>query len=276
MTRKQQRRVGYAIYYLVAGAIALTFVAPMVWSLIASVTGARATGGSGVIGFDNYRRLIQFGEGLDRYLFNSVVVAVVAVIGTLLVTVPGGYAFARFRFPGKNVLFIAALAILMIPHPTILVPLYTLLGWVGGQNSLSMVGMILVMFQLPFGLFLMRNAFEGLPKELEEAALIDGCTTFGALRRVLLPAVRPSMVTVAMFAFLASWNEFMTPLILLAEGSKFTLPVALVTLRTGEMGAMDMGALMAGIVITAIPCVVLFVGLQKQYVRGFTSGALKG
>jgi multiple sugar transport system permease protein len=263
-------------FYSTATALAIVFLSPLVWAAHSSVYGARATGGDAGYGWENYRRLIEYGEGLGTYLTNSIVVSVLTVAGTLVVTVLGGYAFARFDFPGKNLLFLAALAILMIPHPTILIPLYEILRSVGLQSSLIGLSLVLVMFQLPFALFMMRNAFEALPRELEEAALVDGCTSFGALVRILLRAVTPAMVTVGLFAFLASWNEFIAPLIFLSEGSKFTLPVALVSLRSGEFGAVDVGALQAGIVVTAIPCLVLFLLLQRHYVRGFTAGAVRG
>jgi multiple sugar transport system permease protein len=123
---------------------------------------------------------------------------------------------------------------------------------------------------------MMRNSFEALPVELEEAALIDGCTPTGALRRVLLRGVAPGMVTVALFSFLAAWNEFVAPLIFLTDGSKFTLPVALFNLQSGNLGSVDFGALQSGVVTAAVPCVVVFLLLQRYYVRGFTSGALKG
>jgi multiple sugar transport system permease protein len=267
------RAVGF---YSTNTALAVFFLGPLVWSFYSSIHGPKATGGTDGFGSDNYVRLADYGAGLSRYTWNTSVVSALTVAGTLLVTILGGYALARFRFPGKDLLFIGALAILMIPHPTILVPLYTMLNWVGLQNSLLSVALVLVMFQLPFGLFMMRNAFEALPKELEEAALLDGCSNLGALRRVLLPAVTPAMVTVGMFAFLASWNEFLTPLIFLTQGRNFTLPIALVSLRSGEMGTVDLGALQAGIVVTAIPCLLMFVLLQRHYVRGFTAGAVRG
>jgi multiple sugar transport system permease protein len=273
---QQRRLLGNSAFYGSSVVLAVLFLSPLVWSLFTSVYGSRATDGGGGFGLANYGRLVEYGEGLGVYLWNSIVIAVIAVTGTLVVTVLGGYAFARFRFPGKNLLFVGALAILMIPHPTILVPLYTMLGWVGLRNSLLSVALVLVMFQLPFGLFMMRNAFEALPKELEEAAMLDGCTNFGALRRILLRAVTPAMVTVGMFAFLAAWNEFLTPLIFLTNGDSFTLPVALVSLRSGEMGSVDLGALQAGIVVTAIPCLLVFTLLQRHYVRGFTAGAVRG
>lgn len=271
-----RRRFGDGAFYGTSIVLAVIFLTPLVWSFFTSIYGSRATGGNPGFGTDNYERLIDYGAGLGTYVWNSVVVSVVAVVGTLIVSVLGGYAFARYTFPGKNLIFLGALAILMIPHPTILVPLYTMLVWAGLQNSLVSVGLVLVMFQLPFALFMMRNAFEALPKELEEAALLDGCSGFGALRRVLLRGVTPAMVTVGMFAFLAAWNEFLTPLIFLTQGDSFTLPIALVSLRSGEMGAIDLGALQAGIVVTAIPCLLIFILLQRHYVRGFTAGAVRG
>lgn len=272
---RTRAKVGNSAFYTTAGALAVLFLAPLVWSGFSSVFGPDAGGGVNGFGLDNYHRLVAYGAGLGTYAANSVIVSVISVAGTLVVTVLGGYALARFNFPGKNLLFIGALAILMIPHPTILIPLYTLLGYAGLQNSLLGVALVMIMFQLPFGLFMMRNAFDALPKELEEAALIDGCDSFGALRQVLLRAVVPAMVTVGMFAFLASWNEFLTPLIFLTQGQNFTLPVALVSLRSGEMGAIDLGALQAGIAVTAIPCILIFTLLQRHYVRGFTAGAVR-
>ncbi|MDB5244129.1 MAG: carbohydrate transporter permease [Spirosoma sp.] len=272
---RARRATGNSAFYVTATALAILFLAPLVWSGFSSVYGPDAGGGTTGFGLDNYQRLARYGAGLGRYATNSIIVSVISVLGTLVVTVLGGYALARFTFPGKNLLFLGALAILMIPHPTILIPLYTLLGYAGLQNSLLGVALVMIMFQLPFGLFMMRNAFDAIPRELEEAALLDGCTSFGALRRVLLRAATPAMVTVGMFAFLASWNEFLTPLIFLTQGQNFTLPIALVSLRSGEMGAVDLGALQAGIVVTAIPCILIFTLLPRHYVRGITSGALR-
>jgi multiple sugar transport system permease protein len=198
------------------------------------------------------------------------------VIGTLVIATLGGYGFARFTFPGKNILFLLTLGILMVPYATILIPLYVVLGHMHLQNTLFGLSLVLVLFQLPFAVFMMRNAFESLPKELEEAAMVDGCSSFGALRRILIHGVRPALITVGLFAFLASWNDFFAPLILLSDGSKFTLPVAVVSMREQVFGAVDYGALEAGVVVMALPCVALFLGLQRHYVQGFTTGALRG
>ncbi|MEV4170537.1 MULTISPECIES: carbohydrate ABC transporter permease [unclassified Nonomuraea] len=251
--------------YLTLSALAVLFLFPLVWSGYASLEEP-----------SNYLEMAQFGEGVGTYATNSVLVSVMTVGGTLVVSALGGYGFARFDFPGKNLLFLATLAILMVPYATILIPLYVLLGYLGLQNSLVGLSLVFVMFQLPFALFMMRNAFEAVPRELEEAALVDGCGTFRAFSRILLHAVRPALITVGLFAFLASWNDFFAPLILLNDGSSFTLPVAVVSMTQHTFGAIDYGMLQAGVMVMAIPCLILFIVLQRHYVRGFMSGALRG
>jgi multiple sugar transport system permease protein len=263
-------------YYSTAAALAILFLLPLGWAGVASVQGQAGSGQATGVGFGNYKAMAEYGEGIGTYLANTAAVAVMTVVGTLVVSALGGYAFARFRFPGKELLFLATLAILMVPYATILIPLYVVLGHLGLQNSLVGLSLVLIMFQLPFAIFMMRNSFEAVPRELEEAALVDGCTTFSALRRILLRAVRPGLITVGLFAFLASWNDFFAPLILLSDGDKFTLPVAVVAMRERSFGAIDYGALEAGVMVMALPCIVLFLFLQRHYVQGFTTGALRG
>ena len=168
------------------------------------------------------------------------------------------------------------LAILMVPYATLLIPLYVLLTQVGLQNSLIGLALVLTMFQLPFSTFMMRISFEAVPRELDEAAMVDGCSTFTALWRVLIPAVKPGLITVGLFAFLAAWNDFMAPLILINDSDRMTLPLAVSNLRGQVQGVVDYGATEAGVVVLALPCIVLFLLLQRHYVRGFMSGALKG
>src|SRR5688572_28986851 len=270
MKRTRTRAAGV---YATCAALAVLFLTPMLWALYSSLRGRT---GTGALGLGNYRRLLDYGSGLQVYMLNTAFVALITVTVTVVATTLGGYAIARFSFRGKNLLFMLTLTILMVPHSTILIPLYIMLDWLGLQNSLIGLSLVLAMFQLPFGLFMMRNSFEALPAELEEAALIDGCTPTSALRRVLLRGVTPGLVTVALFSFLASWNEFVAPLIFLTDGEKFTLPVALFNLQSGNLGSVDFGALQSGVVAAAVPCVVVFLLLQRYYVRGFTSGALKG
>ncbi|ACU36763.1 carbohydrate ABC transporter permease [Actinosynnema mirum] len=259
------------MHWLTCAALAVLFLFPLVWAAFASV---RTDTG---FGLENYARLFSSEDGVrPRHVLNSAVVSALTVGGTLVVSTLGGYAFGRFRFPGRDALFLLTLAILMVPYATILIALYVLLGWLGLEDSLLGLSLVLTTFQLPFSVFMMRNSFAAVPVELEESARVDGCTSFGALLRIMLPAVRPGLVTVGLFAFLASWSEFFAPLILLNSTDKFTTTLAVVNLRTASHGAVDYAALEAGVVVMAVPCLLLFAFLQRSYVRGFTSGALKG
>ncbi|MEU8298880.1 carbohydrate ABC transporter permease [Micromonospora sp. NPDC048909] len=263
-------------YWVFTGAVGLIFLAPIVWTTVASVAPQAGTNQVDGWGFGNYKTLAGYQAGIWVYLGNSAFVSLLTVALTLLLSLLGGYAFARFRFPGKNILFLVTLAILMVPYATLLIPLYVLLNEVGLDNSLVGVALVLTMFQLPFSTFLMRISFEAVPRQLDEAAMVDGCSSFGALWRVLLPAVKPGLITVGLFAFLAAWNDFMAPLILINDTERMTLPLAVSNLRGQVQGVVDYGATEAGVVVLALPCIVLFLLLQRHYVRGFMSGALKG
>ncbi len=262
--------------YVLTGGLAIIFLFPMIWSAVASVNGQPGTAQASGVGFGNYATLIAYGAGLGTYTLNSVIISLVAVGVTLGLSVLGGYAFAMFSFPGKDVLFLVTLGILMVPYGTLLIPLYVLLNAVGLHNSLIGVALVLALFQLPFAIYLMRISFEAVPKELEESALVDGAGSFDVLRRIMLPAVRPGLITVGLFAFLAAWNDFIAPLILLTDDKKSPLPLAIATLRQQTMGVIDYGATQAGVVVMAVPCLILFILLQRYYVRGFMSGAVKG
>jgi multiple sugar transport system permease protein len=263
-------------FYVFTGALAVLFLAPMLWAAVASVSPQAGTAQTDGWGFGNYVTLANYQAGIVQYLVNSTVVSVLTVAFTLVASVFGGYAFAMFKFPGRNALFLLTLAILMVPYATLLIPLYVLLNQLGLQNSLVGLALVLAMFQLPFAVFMMRISFEALPGELREAALIDGCGSFRALRHILVPAVRPGLITVGLFAFLAAWNDFITPLVLISDSGKAPLPLAVANMRQQVMGIVDYGATEAGVVVLALPCVLLFLALQRHYVRGFMSGALKG
>ena len=265
--------IPYAIF---TGALAIIFLYPLVWTTISSFSPQAGSAQTEGWGFGNYASLANFQAGIWVYLGNSLFVSLLTVALTLFISFLGGYAFARFEFPGKNALFLLVLAILMVPYATLLIPLYVILNAIGLNNSLVGVALVLTMFQLPFSMFMMRISFESIPKELDEAALVDGCNSFTALWRVLLPAVKPGLITVGLFAFLAAWNDFIAPLILITDTNRMTLPLAVANLRGQVMGVIDYGATEAGVVVLALPCVVLFLILQRHYVRGFMSGAFKG
>ena len=198
------------------------------------------------------------------------------VIGAVVLSTLAGYGFSRFSFPGKSVLFILILATLMIPFQSILVPLFLILTRLKLHNTLFGLALVYITFQLPFGIFIMRNTFDTVPREMEEAALLDGCSALSLLYRVMLGIVRPGIITVGIYAFLNSWNEFLAALIFMTKESRFTLPILLTSVRSGYYGTIDWGALQAGVTITILPCIILFLLLQRYYVAGLMGGATKG
>ncbi len=269
------------LLFLVGFVLALLFAMPMVWAAIASVMPpAQAAKGPPpwlpeTLDTGNYEKLAEYGAGIGNYIFNSVIVATITIVGTLVVGTLGGYGFSRFEFPGKGVLFLVILATLMVPFQSILIPLFMWLKALGLLNTLLGVGLVYVTFQLPFSVFVMRNSFDKVPRELEDAAMVDGAGQLRTLRAVMLPIVMPGLVTIGLFAFLTAWNEFFAALILLTKESSFTLPVLLNSARQGLYGTVEWGALQAGVVITMVPCLVFYVLLQRYYVSGLQSGAVK-
>lgn len=261
--------------------VAVLFLAPMVWSVANSFKPAAAALAdpvslfSSAFSLENYKRLENVGAGWHVYAGNSVLIALGTVLLTVLVAVPAGYGFSKFRFPGQTLLFIITLATLMIPFQSILTPLFLILKFLRLQNSLWGLVLIYATFQLPFSIFMMRNAFDAVPKALIEAARIDGASQWTILMRIMVPIALPGVATVALFAFLNSWNEFLAALIFLSDQNKFTLPIMLVNVSSGIFGIIDWGALQAGVTVTMIPCLVLFLLLQRYYVRGLTAGAVK-
>jgi multiple sugar transport system permease protein len=265
---------GRTSYYAFAGGLAILFLFPLVWTVVASVSPHVATAQQAGYGFGNYRLLADYGAGLPRYLWNSSVISAQTIVFTLVLSILGGYAFARFRFRGRDTLFLLVLAVLMVPYVALLVPLYVFFGELGLRNTLLGLAIVMTLNQLPFAMYVMRISFEAVPRELDDAAQVDGCGTFAVLRRILLRAVWPGIVTVGLFAFLHAWNDFIAALFLINDVERFPLSLAIANLRGGASGA-NFGALQAGVVVMAVPCLTLFLLLQRYYVRGL-SGAVNG
>lgn len=272
-----QRTLLYATWII----LAIFFLAPMVWSVANSFKPAAAALADPVSLFssrfsiENYRRLETVGAGWYVYATNSVLIALGTVALTLALAVPAGYGFSKFKFPGQLALFIVVMATLMIPFQSILTPLFLVLKFLKLQNSQLGLVLIYATFQLPFSIFMMRNAFDAVPKPLIEAARIDGASQWTVLMQIMVPIAFPGVATVALFAFLNSWNEFLAALIFLSDQNKFTLPIMLVNVSSGLYGIIDWGALQAGVTVTMLPCLALFLLLQRYYVRGMTAGAVK-
>jgi multiple sugar transport system permease protein len=269
------------LLFLAAIVIAIAFVAPFVYAMVSSLkTTAEANASPPVlvpseISIENYEELADFGIGIGGYVRNSVIVTMLTIMGTLVLGTLAGYGFSRFQFPGKTFLFVMILATIMIPFQTILVPLFVILNNVGLTNSLIGLSLVYITFQLPFSVFIMRNSFDAIPSEIEEAALVDGCGPIRALVRVMSPMAIPGMVTVILFAFLAAWNEFLAALILLTRGENYTLPIMLLSAQSGYYGTVNWGLLQGGLVVAMVPGLILFLALQRYYLEGLASGAVK-
>lgn len=215
--------------------LAIIFISPLVWVIICSFSPQAGSAQSKGWGVANYLTLFGYQEGLPKYLFNSVIVTLVAVVFSVVVCTLAGYSFSRFDYPGRNLGFMVTLSILMVPYASLLIPLMVWYKQIGLNDSLLGVGLVITLFQLPMSTFIMRNAFDAIPKDMEEAAMVDGCNSLQALFKILVPVVKPSMVTVGLLAFLEAWNNFMIPLYL-SSSSKSTLPLAM-----GEHASADHG-----------------------------------
>lgn len=217
----------------------------------------------------------EFGISILQAFANSAVVSVSTTILTVVLATLAGYGFAKLRFRGSNLLFFIMLVAFMVPFQTIITPLYLVLRDMGLQGTLFGLILVLTTFNLPFAVFLMRNSFASLPDSLEEAAMIDGCGTLGAMWKVLLPLALPGAVSAGLLTFFTAWNEFFATLALVGKQQSYTLPITLSMLATGQNSSINWGALQAGVALTVIPCLVLYVLLQKYYVSGLLSGAVK-
>ena len=220
---------------------------------------------------ENYRTL--FGTyGIGRYLANSILVSTLATILALLFVVPAGYAFAKLRFNGREAVFQALVAAMVVPGQIGMLPLFLELKTMGLVNSYA--GALVPWLAGIFGIFLVRQFCLSIPTELLEAARIDGASEGLILRRIVLPTLKPVLITLALFIFLGSWNDFMWPLIVLADQDLYTLPVALAALSREHV--QDNELMMAGSVVTVVPVLVLFLVLQRYYLSGLMTGSVKG
>ena len=263
-------------------AICTVMILPIVASVLASVKPTAEAAETPPTYFphgfslDAYQRLWHYQDGLPTYVLNSLIAAGLTVTFTVVLTALAGYGLARFPIPFKEGIFVVLLFALIIPYQALLTPLFLMFSDLGLTNSLVGLAIVHTAIQLPFSLYVMRNSFEAVPKELEEAAMIDGAGSVQILRRIFMPAVVPAIVTVVLFAFITSWNEFLGALVMMTDGAKFTLPLILANARTAtSLGGTDWAMLQAGITISIIPCVLIYLLLQRYFVSGLLTGAVK-
>lgn len=220
---------------------------------------------------DNYRELFAH-AGIGRYFANSVLLALAATMLSLLFNVGAGYAFAKLHFTGRERIFKLLLGALVIPGQVAMLPLFLILKELGLVNSY--LGVLVPAAASIFGIFLVRQYALTIPDALLEAARLDGASEIRIFWSIVLPLLTPILVTLAIFSFLASWNDFMWPLIILNDKALYTLPVALASLAREHVQDNEM--MMAGSVLTIFPVLLLFLLMQRYYIRGLLMGSVKG
>lgn len=212
------------------------------------------------------------------YFVNSMIVAGATVILNLLLSALAAYPLARMQFWGKKTAFFAVLATIMVPFQAIMLPVYLItlkLNLVDSVNNfMGYLGLVMPFAVSAFGIFLMRQAFLTIPKEMEEAAIVDGCNVLQVFFKVLLPMVKPSLAVLAIFTFIGSWGEFLWPSIVLTKESMYTLPVGVNNLQ--GMFSSNWRFIAAGSILATIPIIIFFLAMQKYFISGETEGAVKG
>jgi multiple sugar transport system permease protein len=281
--RSHTRRPAASVWLVVAACVAVMAImaAPLVFCFLDSIKSRAEASASPpdylphTFSLENYLKVATHQAGLASYVGNSTLVALMTIAACIALAAPAGFGLARFSLLGKEIAFLILLAPMMIPYQALLTPLYLDFAKVGLVDSAIGLAIVHTILQLPFSIYLMRNSFEAIPREIEEAAMIDGCSAWRRLTRIFLPLAVPALVTVALFAFIASWNEFLAALVLMNQESSFTVPILLVSVRSGDHGAIDWGALQASIVISIIPSLAVYLSLQRYYVSGLLSGGVK-
>lgn len=266
------------ITYLGLSLIALAMLLPLLWL----VSTAFKSPGEDIFQFPprlipaqpTFQNFIQVWQSnpFGRYLFNSSLVAILTVALNLLFCSLAAYPLARLEFRGKNALFTLIVATILIPFQIVMIPLYILTVQLGLRNTY--LGLLFPAIASAFGIFLLRQAFQGIPKELEEAGRMDGCSELGLWWHVMLPSIRPALVTLAIFVFIGSWSDFLWPLIILDRPELYTLPLGVAKLAGAF--SLDWRLIAAGSVISIAPILLFFTVMQRYIVPSETGSGVKG
>ena len=264
-------------WHLVLLPMALVFALPLLWLLVspfmsnAQINRFPPTIIPDSLHLDGYRYVFETGR-FGRWFLNSSIVAFTTVVSNLVFCSLAGYAFARMHFRGSRVLLALMLATLVIPFQLTMIPTFLLFKHLGLIDSLG--ALILPSLVTPFGVFLLRQFFVSLPREIEEAAWIDGCSRLAILGKVVLPLARPALSTVAVLTLLAVWNDLTWPLIAINSDTRYTVQLGLATYQGAHRT--EWSAVMAGNVLVTIPIVIAFLLAQRTFIRSLTSTAVKG
>ncbi|MEX2626655.1 MAG: carbohydrate ABC transporter permease [Ilumatobacteraceae bacterium] len=263
--------------YLVLSLAAIVVLLPIYVTVVFSLqSGSQALQFPGSLlptepDLDVFRRVFQV-SGIGRYLFNSALVATLITVGQVLTSILAAYVFAEIDFRGRNMLFLAFLATLMVPAEVTIVANYDTIVSLGWLDSYQ--GLVVPFLATAFGTFLIRQSFLGIPRDLRDAAKLDGYGHMGFLWGVAVPLARPTIAALSVFSFLLAWNQYLWPLLITNEDDFRTVQIGLRTLASSNITEFNL--VFAGTVVASIPIFVLLIVFQKQLVRGLTSGAVKG
>ncbi len=275
MDKRLARRLGLAGKYVLLLALMVVFVGPFFWLLSISLRGSGNIYSLRLIPEDpTFRNYTETWKnfGLWRPFVNSIFVAVFTLVLNILFCSMAAYPLARLEFPGRQIIFFLILSTMMIPFQLFMIPLYVICLNLGLSNSLW--GIILPASVGAFGIFLIRQYYQTIPRSLEEAARIDGAGEFGIWWRIMFPLTKPAIATLAIFIFVGNWSNFLWPLIIVNDERKFTLPVAIATLSGTFVDKTQY--LAAGSIIAITPVIVVFLLMQRYFISGINLGAVKG
>lgn len=277
---KLKKSINNAVFlYLPLLLFIIITLAPFYWILVTSLKTSTEVFAKPMtywpkeLTFENYTNLFQ-NLGFDTYFKNSLIVAVATTAVVSLLALIGGYAMSRYRFKGKGFVYVLLLFTQMFPAVVLMIPLFQTMNQLRLINTLTSLIITCSVTNLPFCLFMMMGYYNSIPRSLEEAAQVDGCSLLGAVFRILLPTMRPSIVATGAYAFINSWNIFTYATAFITRKEKYTIPLAL-NFFQGEFST-NYSGLAAGCVVALVPVLIIFVFIQKNLSGGATAGAVKG
>lgn len=267
----ENRIKGRAPYHTAMIVMVIIWLVPLIWTLSLSVTPNQAltTNSQSLLpqGFTLSNYLDVFRTGLTgRWFLNSFIVSIIATIVTVFVCATAGYAFAKLPFSGRMVIYALTLAGMMVPKEAMFIPLFMMFGDLGLHNSYT--ALILPRVAFPLGVFMMTQFFSQVPDEIQEAARVDGASTWHIFTRIMLPLARPSLIALATFAFVQTWNDYLWPLVSSTRPEMFTVTTGLASLQGTFAQSTELGSLMARGIVGALPLLLLFLFFQRYLIRG--------
>ncbi len=275
------RRTGeIAATYLGLTAIAVVFLAPLAWMLSTSLKQESQVFDMSALTLPDPVEARNYAEAVSvipfwRYLFNTALMTVLTIAGTLLGSSVTAYGFARLRFPGRNFLFILAISTMMVPAIVPMIPQFAMFRYLKWIDTIKPL-VVPYFFGVPFHIFLFRQFFLTFPRDLEDAAKIDGASTFQTYWKIMLPMTKPALATVTIFTFIGTWNNFMGPWVYLKSQARWTLSLGLASFQGEQAIQTPWHLLMAASLLVLLPALIIFFVAQKYFIRGIATGGMKG